>query len=118
QNIISAELHVDFEGQSFDNWVIKKDDITNLSIYYVENDSIKLDFYDLKEGIARTFTGLSEAYCDVPFVLYYTEKSNEVKPSRVLLNVLESELPDRDKIVFSKLSEDTLYLKMVEFKEN
>ncbi len=106
--IIDMALFADFHGP-IEDWIIKKRAVKNLGIYYVENDSIKFDFYDLNNGKFQTYNELSGIYCDVyfPFLL---EKSNVKKnPSMVRISLKRSDLPDKDEFKFASKKNDELH---------
>lgn len=110
KELINADLYVKAPSKdSITNWTVTLDDVRKISYYYVENNRIKLAYYDLYNNDRKFFSGLSNAHCGIPSMFLHRDIEKGEKLALLGLKLDISDLPDKNDLIFSSKKEDTLY---------
>ncbi len=112
-NVIDLGLFIEKNNDSLTNWVSYADEVKNIGVYYIKNDSIKYDYYDVVSKTTQTFGNLSDSYCDafIPFLFHNSNVKRQ--PSYISIGVRLKDMKNAyKKLTLAPKTEDVLYKKM------
>ena len=109
--LVSADLYAGYNQTTpLRKWTINNEDISHLSVFYIRNDSLIFDLYNIRTNTSHSYTHLSNAYCDIPFMFLMKERElHSDNIALVSLTLKPSELPNANDIILCKKEDDSLY---------
>ncbi|MFV0571210.1 MAG: hypothetical protein ACK5M1_02105 [Xanthomarina gelatinilytica] len=117
-DIINLDLYIKLkDNQDLKHWKINYSDVKYISAYYVKNDSLNFDFYDVVMQKKETYKRLSDASCST-FVMFLTNQCKYKNKALLSLYPSKKEMPKKNKILFSNKEDDILYKKEQSFFKN
>ncbi|PHR73662.1 MAG: hypothetical protein COA67_02740 [Lutibacter sp.] len=108
--VLSLILYTDFSNDSIENWTVDKNEIRNIGIYYINDNEIKLDYFEYPNLLINNYDNLSNVYCDAVLPFLFDKSSiPDNSLSVITLNLNFSEMPDLDSLNLSDKKRDEVF---------
>ena len=109
--VLGLNLYAEYNAKTpLRQWNIDKSAISHVSFFYLSNDSLKFDIYNLHKKTSRSFENLSDAYCNIPLMFMMKERQHSRGELAVVYLLLRSgEMIDKELVILGKMENDSLY---------
>lgn len=108
KKLLAADLYIEYGESKIDNWNIFASEIKNLSIFYIENDSLKFGFYNLDNKTFKTYERLSSTGCGIPLMFLLNESDVNKNPGLILLSLRDEDIPKQSDVILVSKDLDSL----------
>lgn len=112
--IVGLELYSRYDlSTPLRKWRIQQSDMAAMSMFYIQNDSLRFAYYPTTSRKFESYGGLSDAYCDIPLMfLMKQEKQTGGDLSLLNLRIDPDEMPAQRNVHLANEENDSLYKAM------